>query len=218
MEFRRKAIDEFGEQDWISAKMYCTKSEYNRLRRIARKAGVLEAGAVHDISMGTVSEIEQYKRGHDGERLKLYNDKLVEWQRITIGSIRMNMLRMGMKRGELYDSIEPTQKKNKYGEIMRIGFTFARHGIFIYKGAYEGYGGLKGSRWSYRKKTEHGYINTSQMRETNRTSIGRLMESRMKDRDWFNSVIEKRMERLTEICTDYCDMMIVDASKIYIKR
>lgn len=215
---RTKTVDRFTDEDWVSAGMYCTKSEYNRLRRVAVKAGILEGGAVHDIRMETASEIGQYQRAHDGERMKQYNDDLIEWQKITIGSLRANMLRMGMKRGELYNSLFPTQKKNKYGEINRLGFGFARHGIFIYKGAYEGYGGRKGSRWSYRKKTKHGYINTSEMRQTNRHSLGKLSDSRMKDRDWFNPVIEKRMERLSEICLAYCDTMIVDATKIYIKR
>ncbi|MCD7849524.1 MAG: hypothetical protein LUH63_07135, partial [Parabacteroides sp.] len=118
----------------------------------------------------------------------------------------------------LYNSLFPTQKKNKYGEINRLGFGFARQGIYIYKGAYEGFGGRMGSRWSYRKKTKHGYINTGEMRETNKDSIGMLSQSRMKERDWFNPVIEKRMERLSEICLAYCDTMIVDATKIYIKR
>lgn len=215
---RTKTVDQFTDQDWVSAAMYCTRSEYNRLRRIAVKAGVLQGGAVHDIRMETVGEIGQYQRAHDGERMKQYNDDLIEWQKITIGSIRANMLRMGMKRGELYNSLFPTQKKNKYGEINRLGFGFARQGIYIYKGAYEGFGGRMGSRWSYRKKTKHGYINTGEMRETNKDSIGMLSQSRMKERDWFNPVIEKRMERLSEICLAYCDTMIVDATKIYIKR
>lgn len=218
MAYRGKTIDQFTNDDWISAAMYCSKSEYKRLRRIAVKAGIVESGGVHDIKMGAISEIDQYHRAHDGERLKQYNEDLIKWQKITIGAIRANMLRLGIKRGELYNSIFPTQKKSKYGEINRLGFGFARQGIYLYKGAREGYGGYKGSRWSYRKKTKHGYVNTSEMRETNRASIGLLSQSPMRSKDWFNSVIEKRMERLTEICLNYCDTMIVDASAIYIKR
>ncbi|MCD7851905.1 MAG: hypothetical protein LUH63_20585, partial [Parabacteroides sp.] len=101
----------------MSAAMYCTRSEYNRLRRIAVKAGVLQGGAVHDIRMETVGEIGQYQRAHDGERMKQYNDDLIEWQKITIGSIRANMLRMGMKRGGgggLGGALPPKKKKKKW--------------------------------------------------------------------------------------------------------
>ena len=55
------------------------------------------------------------------------------------------------------------------------------------------------------------------MRATNPSSIGRLYQSRMKARDWFNPVIERRVERLAEICTAYSADMAVDASRIFIQ-
>ena len=142
-----------GEADWISAALYCNRSTFNRMRRVAIKAGLLEGAGARDIRMGTVSEIAQYQRARDPERMADFNASIAEWQRITIGSLRANLQRLGIGKGELYESLRPTTHKNKYGEIDRIGFSFARQGIYIHKGAYRGFGGYKGSRWSYRKAT-----------------------------------------------------------------
>ena len=217
IDFRSTSLDSMGEADWISAALYCNRSTFNRMRRVAIKAGLLEGAGARDIRMGTVSEIAQYQRARDPERMADFNASIAEWQRITIGSLRANPQRLGIGKGELYESLRPTTHKNKYGEIDRIGFSFARQGIYIHKGAYRGFGGYKGSRWSYRKATKQGYIYTGEMRTTNPSSIGKLYQSRMKARDWFNPVIERRIERLAEICAAYSADMAVDASRIFIK-
>jgi len=214
----RKPLDEFTSNDWVQAAMYMNKNEYSRIRKIAIRAGLLEGGNVSDIKMNTISDIAQYHRAVNFEAMDQFNKDLRQWQTDTITALRANIAALGMSGSELSDSLVPTFKKSKYGEINRLGFSFARHGIFVYKGAQNGYGGIKGSKWSYRKKTEYGYINTSIMRETRTRSLGRLNQSKMKDRDWFNPVIEARLEQLADICTNYSDTMIIDATKIFIRR
>lgn len=213
-----KTLDAYTADDWVTASRFCTRSEYRRMVRIAKKAGVLDAGAVHDIKMSTVSSIEEYQRANDTERMDQYNQSLIQWQEETIAALRSNLAMMGIGGGELASSLKAMQKKNQYGEINRLGFSFARQGIYIFHGAMNGFGGWKGSHWSYRKKTNSGYINTSEMRYTRTKSMGRLAESTMKDRNWFNPVIERRIEALAKICTEYCDDMIIDATNIYLKR
>ena len=217
IDLRSTPLDSMGEADWISAALYCNRSAFNRMRRVAVKAGLLDGAGARDIRMGTLSEIAQYQRARDPERMAEFNAAIAEWQRITIGSLRASLQRLGIGRGELYESLRHTTHKNKYGEIDRVGFSFARQGIYIHKGAYRGFGGWKGSRWSYRKSTRRGYIYTGEMRATNPSSIGRLYQSRMKARDWFNPVIERRIERLAEICTAYSADMAVDASRVFIQ-
>lgn len=213
----RKALDEYNSQDWVQAALYMNKNEYNRMRRIARRAGLIDSANLHNIQMNTVSEIAQYERAVSGG-IDAFNKQLEEWQDETITALRANIRALGIKGDELYNSLIPTRRTNKYGEINRLGFSFARHGIFIYKGARRGYGGRQGSRWSYRKKTKNGIINTSIMRETARESLGRLSQSRMPERDWFNPVIEARLQKLADICVNYSDTMIIDATKIFIRR
>lgn len=204
--------------DWITASLYDTRSEYKRMRRLAQKTGAADGIGVHYIRITSVGDAAKIQRAADTKAMEAFNKKVEEWQRITVGSLRANLLRMGIGKGELYDSIKPTAKKNEYGEIEIIGFSFARQGIFIHKGAYRGFGGYKGSKWSYRKSTKFGYIYTNEMRSTAPESRNRLAFSRMKDRNWFNPVISKRIDRLAEICTAYCDELIIDASKILIEN
>ena len=109
IDFRSTSLDSMGEADWISAALYCNRSTFNRMRRVAIKAGLLEGAGARDIRMGTVSEIAQYQRARDPERMADFNASIAEWQRITIGSLRANLQRLGIGKGELYDhSTYPT--------------------------------------------------------------------------------------------------------------
>ena len=101
------------EADWISAALYCNRSTFNRMRRVAIKAGLLDGAGARDIRMGTVSEIAQYQRAQDTARMDAFNADIAEWQRITIGSLRSNLQRMGIGKGELYESLRPTTHRNK---------------------------------------------------------------------------------------------------------
>lgn len=219
MSWTDKTVDQYGSEDWITASLYVTRSEYKRLRRLAARAGMLEGSGARDIRITSPGELESMRRASDTKRMDEFNRKVEEWQRITIGSLRSRILQLGIGRGELYESLKATSRRNRYGEIERLGFSFARQGIFIQKGAYRGFGGVTGSRWSYRKSLgrNRGYVYTGEMRQTAERSKGRLPFSNMKSRDWFNSVISRRIGRLADICRDYAADMAVDATRIYIK-
>ena len=214
---RIKPLDQFTEEDWTEAAFHLNKSAYEGLRRRAVRLGLQEAGNARIIQLDSVGKVQAWYRAVDTQRMEAYNKELEKWSRITAGSIRSRLIQLGLGGGELFKSLEPTFSKNEYGEINGLGYRFARHGVFIHKGAYRGYGGLVGSKWSLRKKTPFGSFYTGEIRSTNRKSKGKLHRSNMKEMDWFDSVITRRMAKLSDICASYSSDILVDATKIYIK-
>ena len=58
-------------------------------------------------------------------------------------------------------------KQEKYGILQESRHSFPRHGIYIHKGAYKGYGGVIGSKWEKLKRIVTQYFDTMIIDATN---------------------------------------------------
>lgn len=170
-------------------------------------------GLPFEISLKSISEIERYERAQDPERVKQFNDDVKGWAIDVTKKLRVNVRMLVREDRRLSASIEPniyTYKKRKDGEAERIGFSFAREGVYIHKGAGRGQGGFRGgSKWTDRygalKKTDPASF--YKMATGNRTPIL-----------WFDPVISANLPALADIVAEYAATMQLDATRIFIDR
>ena len=165
--------------------------------------------------METLSEIERYNLATDADRLTAFNKEVEIWQDSVSKQLKATIAARSLR---IARELEPKAYTDKYGLINRLGFSFPRHGIYIHKGAGRGQGGFMGSKWSYLKRVNGVEINTSIIRHTNPTSLGKQNEGSRQSYRWFDPVIKNRLPELADICTRYFDTMLIDATKIYIEK
>lgn len=108
-----------------------------------------------------------------------------------------------------YRTLEPRIYKSK-GETERVGFSFAREGIYIHKGAGRGQGGFRGgSKWT----DKYG-----KLKKTNPDSFYLMGTGNRHPIRWFDPIIEKNLPKLADIVADYAADMQIDASRIFIDK
>lgn len=131
---------------------------------------------------------------HDSAEIEAFNEKVKAWSaQVTISllpSIRANSI-AGIR---LSRSINNNFQSDS-GEIFRLGFSFARHGIFVHKGVGRGY-------------QMHGgaVVKTSRSPGFHR-----------RPKPWFNPVVEARLDELGGIIHDHTSRAIMNASRIFIR-
>ncbi len=181
------------------------------MRTPKRKNSVLGAreGLPFEISLESVSAIARYERRQDKEKLKQLNDDVDAWRIDVVRQLRGNV-RMLVKQDEkLSSSIDSNVHKEK-GEPDRLGFSFAREGIYIHKGAGRGQGGFRGgSKWTDR----HG-----KLKKTNPLSFYKMGTGNRVPIRWFDPIIDKNLPALADLVAEYAADMQIDASRIYIDR
>lgn len=110
---------------------------------------------------------------------------------------------------QLSESIEPNVY-SRNGEAERIGFSFAREGVYIHKGAGRGQGGFRGgSRWT----DKHG-----KLKETNPLSFFKMGTGNRKPIRWFDPVIDKNLPFLADVVAEYAADMQIDATRIFVDK
>ena len=194
-----------------------TRSDVRRYNAAARKASRLNSeGSSRLIRMETISEIERYNVARDPERATAYNKAVEEWQRKVTSDLRVNV---SSRSKRVASELKPRSYKDEYGLINRLGFSFPRHGIWLYYGAGRGMGGTKGSSWTQLKRINGVEINTGVLKHTNPDSLNSLMGTgSRREFDWFDRTIRYHIDELADIVTEYFDNMIVDATRIYINK
>lgn len=168
-------------------------------------------GLPFEISLESISETEKFQRAQDKESLKKFNADVQEWTdksvlalKSSIGSmVKNDILLSDSLKGKLYYD-------RKYGsEVNRVGFSFAREGIYIHKGAGKGQGGNIGGRWIDKYGTQ---------RERAPKSAGLQGTGNRKPKRWFDPVINNRLAQLADIVADYSATMQIDATNIFIEK
>lgn len=128
------------------------------------------------------------------EEVEAFNEQLKAWSEKVKAALEPSIRSNNISGSRLSRSIRSTYQYD-YGEIFRLGFSFARHGIFIHKGVGRGYhihGGV--------------VVKTSRSPGFNR-----------KAKPWFNPVVVSHLDELGEIIKAYTQTAIVNSTRIFIR-
>ena len=148
-----------------------------------------------DIGIEEQGKTQRFARSQwNGEEAQAFNERLIAWGAKVAAAMPQSISSHGIYGKSLRKSIKTTFFY-EYGEIFRLGFSFARHGIFVHKGVGRGYVMSSGT-----------VIKTAKTQGFNR-----------KPKPWFNPVVESFIPELEKIIFDYTDTAIINSSRIYIR-
>lgn len=218
--FQQVSLEQFTIEDWLEAQRALTAQRFAAKKRVARIAGIEVPAVVAGrnanprvtfvFDAGVTQQMERIK---DSPRLMQFNKDVANWGIDVATQLRGNVATMFASHGpsehRLANSIESyvAYDKTFHKEVYRVGFRFARHGVHLHYGAGRGYGGEKGSRWMDRL----GYL-----KETAEKSKGKMGIGARQERDWFNPVLEKNLNRLADIAADYCADMTLNIDYLFL--
>ncbi len=163
----------------------------------------------------TVGDTLQHGRLQDKESVTQFNKEVRLWAKKVEAELKASAERSfghrdSSKVTALFPRLSGSIKANTRkvgGEIRRIGFSLARHGVHLHYGAGTGFGGQKGSRWINNK---NDYVTT------NKNSLGKISQSTRPAVHWFNDVIDKNIEELIEITANYTADIVINKTSMYI--
>lgn len=178
----------------------------NQIRNNSKGSGNLP----FELSLESISEVEKFDRSKDKDALNKFNKDVEDWAERSKQALRTSIKAMVKRDVYLSDSLRANlYYDRKYAkEVNRIGFSFAREGIYIHKGAGRGQGGVIGGRWIDRYGS---------LKYRNPASAGLQGTGNRKPIRWFDPVIERRLDELADIVTDYSATMQIDATNIFIE-
>lgn len=164
-----------------------------------------------ELSIESISETDKFQRVQDKEGLREFNQKVEEWSEKSKQDLRVSIQSMVKRNIYLSDSLKANvYYDTKYAkEANRVGFSFAREGIYIHKGAGRGKGGVLGGRWIDRYGT---------MKTRDPQSAGLQGTGNRKPILWFDPVIDKRIPQLADLVADYSATMQINATNIFIEK
>ena len=162
-----------------------------------------------ELSLENISETDKFHRAQDKQELQEFNRNVEEWTEKSKQALRLSIQSMVKRNVYLSDSLKGNvYYDSKYAkEANRVGFSFAREGIYIHKGAGRGQGGIIGGRWIDR----YGKMQTRAG-----TSAGLQGQGNRKPIRWFDPVIDKRLPQLADLVSDYSATMQINATNIFI--
>lgn len=162
-----------------------------------------------ELSLESSSEIDKYQRAQDKESLQKFNKEVEDWAEKAKQSLRTSIKSLVKRDVYLSDSLKANlYYDRKYGkEANRIGFSFAREGIYIHKGAGRGQGGIIGGKWIDR----HGTLKQRAAESAGLQGTGNRKQIR-----WFDPVIEGKLPQLADMVANYSATMQINAANIYI--
>lgn len=166
-----------------------------------------ESGLPFSFSIESLSEADRFARKQDTQALAQFNADVKRWSNASVIALRRSVKTLVKRDILLSDSIRGNiYYDNKYGrEVNRIGFSFAREGIFIHKGARRGRGGVVGSSWIDR----HGVRKSRALSSAGKQSGGI---------QWFDPVIDRRLPQLADIIADYSGTLQLNAANLFIEK
>lgn len=194
--------------DWMQAKTAMKQSAFSNLVKVAKAGGVqlpsfLAPNFHPRILFESLSETAQFQRVKDVEALTAFNDSVNKWAKKVEDELKTSAQSRFNHRAKvthlqphLSDSIKANiYKDKKYKlETRSVGFSIARHGVFLHRGAGRGYGGFSGSKWT----DKYGNI-----KSTSENSLGKMDTGSRQAVHWFNDVINRNIEELIGIVADY---------------
>lgn len=178
----------------------------NKLRSASRSGGL-----PFELSLESSSEADKHMRSLDKATLQQFNADIQNWADTSKLALRSSIKSMVKRDVYLSDSLKANvYYDRKYGnEANKVGFSFAREGVYIHRGAGRGQGGVIGGRWIDR----HG-----KQKERAANSAGLQGTGNRKPIRWFDPVIDMHLPKLADIVSEYSATMQVDATNIYIEK
>ncbi|MCX6267671.1 MAG: hypothetical protein NTW16_09985 [Bacteroidetes bacterium] len=147
-----------------------------------------------DVSINEPGKTQRFSRSRNTEEMETFNERLKSWGNKVRSALPVSISSHGIGGKQLKRSIRNTYYY-EFGEIFRLGFSFAREGIFVHKGVGRGYNMVNGM-----------VVKTSKTSGFNR-----------KPKPWFNPVVESFIPELEQIIKEYTETAIVNSSRIYIR-
>ena len=147
-----------------------------------------------DVSINEPGKTQRFSRSMNTDEMEPFNERLKSWGNKVRSALPVSISSHGIGGKQLKRSIRNTYYY-EFGEIFRLGFSFAREGIFVHKGVGRGYNMVNGM-----------VVKTSKTSGFNR-----------KPKPWFNPVVESFIPALEQIIKEYTETAIVNSSRIYIR-
>ncbi|TRZ50983.1 hypothetical protein D4S03_05830 [bacterium] len=147
-----------------------------------------------DIDIREEGITHRYERSMDTQALEEFNSKIKSWGSRVKAALPPSISSQGIEGIQLSRSIK-NRYKFDYGEISRIGYAFARHGVFVHKGVGRGY-----------RAQGDTVVKTAKTQGFNR-----------KPKPWFNPVIESFIPELEQIIKEYADSAVLNTVRIFIR-
>ena len=159
----RPELQDMTVSDWMVAKTGMNNNAFKQLVKIAKVGGVQVPGVISPtrnarITFDSNNDIAMHQRVQDVESLNRFNSGIKAWAKKVEGELKQsadasfghNERLVSEKFPRLSDSIKAKVKFDKAYklETRSVGFTLARHGVYLHEGAGRGYGGLIGSKWT----------------------------------------------------------------------
>ena len=212
MDFIGKELQDWTVGDWIDAQTGLTNSAFRKKIKIAAAGGI----KIPSVAMPnrvprilfedkTGNDFALAERVKDEEALNRFNSGIKAWADKVAGELRASASstfggrdarQVNALQPRLSESIKPNVRFDKKYmlETRSVGFTLARHGVFLHYGAGTGEGGIKGSSWTDRY---------GKLKKTNPQSLGKAGTGNRNEEHWFNSVINRNAGELADIAAEY---------------
>lgn len=147
-----------------------------------------------DISLQETGQTQRFQRSRNTDEMNAFNDRLKAWGARVNAALPPSISGHGIGGRKLARSIRNTYSY-EFGEIYRLGFSFAREGIFVHKGVGRGY------------VMQGGTV----------VKISKSPGFNRRPKPWFNPVIGQFIPELEEIVKEYAETAIINSTRIFIR-
>jgi len=147
-----------------------------------------------DVSIEETGKTQRFERSRNTDEMEAFNEQLKGWGAKVNAAFPPSISAHGISGKHLSRSIRNTYYY-EFGEIFRLGFSFAREGIFVHKGVGKGY------------VMSNGVV----------VKVSKTLGFNRKPKPWFNPVIESFIPELEQIIFDYAESAIINSTRIYIR-
>ena len=218
----RPELQDMTVSDWMDAKLSMNSNSFKQLINVAR-AGHIQIPSIvvpnfnPRITFISESDTAMYQRVKDIEAVNTFNKGVRNWGEKVEALLKQSaQSRFGHEDRpisdefpRLSDSIKLNLRFDKQYklETRSVGFSVARHGVYLHEGAGRGYGGLTGSKWTDRYNKKH---------TTNPDSMGKMGTGNRTAEYWFNDIIRNNMPELADIVANYSLDIAVNINSIFL--
>lgn len=215
-----KPLEDWTVSDWVEAKTAMNNNAFKQMVKIARVGKIQIPSVVVPnynprITFISESDTAMYQRVQDVEAVNKFNADIKSWTLKVESELKASAASMFTQpdrevSNEFPRLAESIQAKVRFDkqyklETRSVGFSIARHGVYLHQGARRGHGGLIGGKWT----DKYG-----KLKQTNTLSLGKQGLGESKAVHWFNPVIERNMDELMNIVADYSADIAVNINSI----
>lgn len=221
----RQELQDMTASDWMDAKMSMNAKSFKQLVKVANAGQISIPSTVVPnynprITFQSTSgdQTATFQRVKDIEALDKFNTGVKKWAKKVEKELKQSANSRFSHRAtdqistefpRLSDSIKTNVRFDKQFklETKSVGFSIARHGVYLHQGAGRGYGGLTGSKWT----DKYGKYQT-----TKSDSFGKMGTGNRDSVHWFNEVINRNMDELADITAEYSLDLAINVNSIFL--